>query len=90
MLSPGLLLKDSNDDDNLIESQLLEDDDHLLDNLISEDGGLSTMYHTERMNSIKILSDSAVQEADRTERSPTNKAPSLLQTAEPELDLVDV
>ena len=63
LVSPGLLLKDSTaDDDHLIDSQLL--DDTLLDNLINEDGNLSTMYNTERLDSIKILSDDVFAEVD--------------------------
>ena len=59
----GLLLRDSTmDDDNLIESQLLDDmgegdDRHLLDNLISEENGGASLYRTERIDSVKILSE---------------------------------
>ena len=43
----------------LADSKLYEDDD-LLDNLITEDGGpAASMYHTERIDSIKILADSS-------------------------------
>ena len=60
----GLLLRDSTmDDDNLIESQLLDDmgegdDRYLLDNLItSEENGGASLYRTERIDSVKILSE---------------------------------
>ena len=67
----GLLLRDSTmDDDNLIESQLLDevgegDDRHLLDNMLTSEesgaaAGLASLYRTERIDSVKILSEKAL------------------------------
>lgn len=43
----------------LSDSKLYEDDDHLLDNLVCDDGGQAVnMYQTERIDSLKLLADS--------------------------------